>query len=47
VFWVHQGLWRHFRINVQGERAVLEPPAALAELMPDLLSPDPETGAEG
>jgi hypothetical protein len=39
IFWLHEGQWLPFRIDIEGERVVLEPPkefsAVMEELMPD------------
>jgi hypothetical protein len=46
VFWVHEGHWRLFGIEVKGDRALLNPPAEFAELLQDLMPPEAESADE-
>jgi hypothetical protein len=51
LFWVCRGVWRHFPIEIQGEKALVNPPPefleVLARIAPDLPEADPGAADEG
>jgi hypothetical protein len=47
VFWVRRGAWYHFAIEVQGEKALVNPPPEFLEVLERIAPNLPEEGLEG
>ncbi len=51
LFWVCRGSWHHFAIELQGEKALVNPPAEFLEVLhriaPDLPEAEPDDAGEG
>jgi hypothetical protein len=51
IFWVRAGRWQHFPIEVQGDKAIVNPPDEFVEVLrriaPDLPEEDPDDAADG
>jgi hypothetical protein len=47
VFWVRNGTWLSFSIQIRGREATLSPPAEFAEVLEKLMPSDGSGGAEG
>lgn len=46
IFWVHEGKWWPFPVDVDGERVLLEPPEEFREVLERLMPADEETDEE-